>query len=639
MDRNIYIENMPLEEALNIFMQRLEQCGYFTIESEEIDILKSQGRVTSFPVTAKRSSPHYIASAMDGIAVKADSTYGANELNPITLIRDKDFIEVDTGDYIPNNFNAVVMIEDVNFINANAQVIKPAVPWQHIRSVGEDLVAQDMIVTCSNKIGPYEVASFLTAAVDTVSVVKKPVVAIIPTGTELCDRGNENMKPGEIVESNSRMLAGLCQEWGADPLRHDIVIDNKEMLRKAVSEIKDDANMIIICSGSSAGREDYTSSIVEEFGELLVHGIATRPGKPAILGIIDNKPVIGVPGYPVSAQLIFTLFARPVLYKKQGLTMPELEELECTVSKKVASSMGVDEFVHVNVARINDKYVSYPLSRGAGISTSLVKADGVIHIERGNEGLQAGNTCTVLLNRPRYIVDKTLVTIGSHDMSIDILANILQSKYDKRLISMNVGSMGGIMALRRRETHFSGIHLLDYENGEYNLSYLHRFLPDEKWILVNLVKRQQGLIVKKGNPMKIKSLKDLLRKEVRYINRQKGAGTRVLFDYLLKQEDIKASQINGYNREEYTHLAVAAGVKNDACDTGLGIYASAKAMDLDFIPISEERYDLCILPELMQHKELEILLSAIKSDYFRNQTGVFGGYNLEISGQILYSNT
>ncbi len=638
MDRNIYIENMPLEEALNIFMQRLEQCGYFTIESEEIDILKSQGRVTSFPVTAKRSSPHYIASAMDGIAVKADSTYGANELNPITLIRDKDFIEVDTGDYIPNNFNAVVMIEDVNFINANAQVIKPAVPWQHIRSVGEDLVAQDMIVTCSNKIGPYEVASFLTAAVDTVSVVKKPVVAIIPTGTELCDRGNENMKPGEIVESNSRMLAGLCQEWGADPLRHDIVIDNKEMLRKAVSEIKDDANMIIICSGSSAGREDYTSSIVEEFGELLVHGIATRPGKPAILGIIDNKPVIGVPGYPVSAQLIFTLFARPVLYKKQGLTMPELEELECTVSKKVASSMGVDEFVHVNVARINDKYVSYPLSRGAGISTSLVKADGVIHIERGNEGLQAGNTCTVLLNRPRYIVDKTLVTIGSHDMSIDILANILQSKYDKRLISMNVGSMGGIMALRRRETHFSGIHLLDYENGEYNLSYLHRFLPDEKWILVNLVKRQQGLIVKKGNPMKIKSLKDLLRKEVRYINRQKGAGTRVLFDYLLKQEDIKASQINGYNREEYTHLAVAAGVKNDACDTGLGIYASAKAMDLDFIPISEERYDLCILPELMQHKELEILLSAIKSDYFRNQTRVFGGYNLEISGQILHSN-
>jgi putative molybdopterin biosynthesis protein len=637
MERNVYIENMPLEEAQKLFMQSLEKCGYFTIDSEEIEVLESHGRITSSPVTARRSSPHYIASAMDGIAVKAESTYGANELNPVTLKRDKDFVEVDTGDYIPPGFNAVIMIEDVNFINTNAQVIKPAVPWQHIRSVGEDLVARDMIVTCASRIGPYEIASFLTAAVDGVPVVKKPVVAIIPTGTELCDRGNDNMKPGEIVESNSRMLSGLCREWGAESFRHDIVIDDKEILLKAVREVKDNADMIIICSGSSAGREDYTASIVNELGQLLVHGIATRPGKPAILGIINHKPVIGVPGYPVSAQLIFTLFAKPILYRKQGLAQPEPEKIECRISKKIASSMGVDEFVYVNAAKVKDKYISYPLSRGAGISTSLVKADGILHIKRGHEGLLAGDRCTVFFNRPRYILDKTLVSIGSHDMSIDILADVLQKKYDKRLISTNVGSMGGIMALRRGETHFSGIHLLDYDTGEYNLSYLKKYLPDEKWILVNLVKRQQGLIVKKGNPMHITTLKDLLRPEVRYINRQKGAGTRVLLDYLLNQEDIKTSQINGYNREEYTHLAVAAGVKNDACDTGLGIYASAKAMDLDFIPIIEERYDLAILPELINSSDLEILLAAIKSDDFRNNTTIFGGYNLDINGQIIGS--
>lgn len=637
MTRNIYIENMPLEQALKMFVDRLAKCGYFQTESEEIEVLKSSGRITSAAIAAQRSSPHYIASAMDGIAVKASSTFNASEVNPVTL-RSEDFIEVDTGDYIPRQFDAVIMIEDVNFEDHCARIIKPAVPWQHIRSVGEDLVAQDMIMPSSYKIGPYEIASLCTAAVKHVNVVRKPQVAIIPTGTELLDEGSENMAPGEIVESNSRMLAGLCQEWGANASRHKIVPDDKNLLRQAVIDVKDTADMIVICSGSSAGREDYTSSIIEEFGELLVHGIATRPGKPAILGIIDNKPVIGVPGYPVSAGLIFNLFARPVLYKKQGVSLPQPDTIECNISRKIASSMGVDEYIYVNAARINDRYIAYPLNRGAGITTSLVKADGVLCIGRGNEGLQAGESCLVSLKRPRDIVDKTMITIGSHDMAIDFLADILQKQHGIRLVSTNVGSMGGIMSLRRKETHFAGIHLLDYDTGDYNISYLNKYLAQEKWILVNLVKREQGLIVKRGNPLKIKTLSDLSREDVRYINRQKGAGTRVLFDYLLQKENINAASINGYNREEYTHLAVAAAVKNDACDCGLGIYASARALGLDFVPISEERYDLCILPALMDKNQLSLLIETINGSEFKKRVEQFGGYNLELSGNTLYKN-
>ncbi|KUG04136.1 molybdopterin biosynthesis protein moea / periplasmic molybdate-binding domain [hydrocarbon metagenome] len=636
MERNIYIQNTPLDQAIELFIGQLEKRGYFRTKTEVIDVLSSVDRILSSAVSARRSSPHYTASAMDGIAVKAVDTYGANETNPI-ILDNSQYLEVDTGEYVPRSFDAVIMIEDVNFRGEQVEIIKPAVPWQHIRSVGEDLVVMDMIAPSCTRIGPYELASFITAAISEVEVVKKPVVAVIPTGTELLDQGSEDMEPGEIVESNSRMLIAMCQEWGAEALRHDIVIDDRTRLLEAVEEVKDQADMIIICSGSSAGREDYTSSIIQELGELLVHGIATKPGKPAILGIIDNKPVIGVPGYPISAQLVFTLFARPVIYKKMGLSLPADSVIECRAARKVASSMGVDEFIYVNAARINNDYIAYPLNRGAGITTSLVKADGIMHIKRGDEGLEAGGRCTVILKKPRELVDRTLVCIGSHDISIDFLADIMQGQHNKRLISTNVGSMGGIMSLMKNECHFAGVHLLDTNSGDYNITYLKKYLSKTPWILLTLLNREQGLIVQKGNPCNIKEIKDLSELEVRYINRQKGAGTRVLFDYLLEKNNIHPSSVNGYNREEYTHLAVAAAVKNDAADCALGIYASAKALNLDFIPISEERYDLCILPDLLAEQDLDLLMQVISSSIFKNRVMAFGGYSTDNTGQVVYS--
>ncbi len=637
MKRNVYIENTPLEQAIELFMGQLEKRGYLKTETETVDVLGSVDRILCSAVTARRSSPHYTASAMDGIAVKAADTYGANESSPVTLNKNQ-YMEVDTGEYVPKSFDAVIMIEDINYLGEQVEIIKPAVPWQHIRSVGEDLVAMDMIAPSGTIIGPYELASFITAAVPEVEVVKKPLVAIIPTGTELRDRGREEMEPGEIVESNSRMLMAMCQKWGAQVFRHDIVIDDKARLLEAVNQVKSKADMIVICSGSSAGREDYTSSIIQESGELLIHGIATRPGKPAILGIIDNKPVIGVPGYPISAQLVFTLFARPVIYKKLGLDLPADSVIDCRVSRKIASSMGVDEFIYVNAARIKDDYISYPLSRGAGITTSLVKADGVMHIERGNEGLEAGSRCTVVLSKPRDLIDRTLVCIGSHDISMDFLADIMQQKHNIRLVSTNVGSMGGIMSLMKGECHFAGVHLLDSETGDYNSSYITKYLNNSPWILVNLLYREQGLIVKKGNPMNIKDITDLSQYNVRYINRQRGAGTRVLFDYLLDKAGLSQDQINGYTREEYTHLAVAAAVKNDAADCGLGIYASAKALDLNFIPFSEERYDLCLLPDLMDKKNIEVLMEIITGSEFKKRVMDFGGYSFRNTGNIICQN-
>jgi putative molybdopterin biosynthesis protein len=398
------------------------------------------------------------------------------------------------------------------------------------------------------------------------------------------------------------------------------------------------ADIIIVCSGSSAGREDYTASLLEEMGELIVHGLAVRPGKPAILGLIEQKPFIGVPGYPVSADLIFGLFAKPLIYKMQGLIPPPMPELECNAARKMPSPMGVDDFINVSIVKIAERYHCFPLVKGAGITTSLVKSDGVLCIKRGMEGLQAGDNCIVTLRQPLNVIDESIITIGSHDLSIDILADILQKRYGLRLISINAGSMGGIFSLRRKETHFAGLHLLDYETGGYNVSYVQKYLSGDNWLLINLVKRDQGLIIQKNNPLNISSLKDLKNPQIRYINRQNGSGTRILLDYLLEKEDIRPQEINGYNREEYTHLAVAASIKNGASDTGLGIYSSARALNLDFIPITREQYDLCILPQLFSTVNLERLYTAILSDEFKDRIMAIGGYNLDSTGQIITSN-
>ncbi|MGI6514735.1 MAG: molybdopterin biosynthesis protein [Syntrophomonadaceae bacterium] len=637
MARKVYIENMPLDQALDLVMNRLQSVVEFRIEEEEIEVQQSLGRITAEPIRARKSSPHYPASAMDGIAVRARDTLGASETTPVLLYRDQHFVEVDTGDPVPGEYDAVIMIEDVNYKDENtAEIIAPAVPWQHVRSVGEDLIASQIIIPAFFPVGPFEIGSLLTAGVTRIKVVKKPRVAIIPTGTEIVEPGQEKMRPGEVTESNSRMLSGLCEVWGGLPIRQPPVPDDREVLKEAIIKAAPEADMIVICSGSSAGREDYTAEVIEETGELILHGLAIKPGKPAIVGLIDRKPVLGIPGYPVSAALVFELIGRPLIYALQGITPPEPQILEARVARKLASSMGVDEFIHVTLARVGSDYMAFPRARGAGATSSLVKTDGILVVPRGLEGHQPGDRVHIRLTRPLEVVDRTIMAIGSHDLALDYLGNVLWKKHRLRLASTNVGSMGGIMALRRGETHLAGIHLLDTATGEYNISYLERYLKGEKLVLINLVTREQGLMVKAGNPLGIKSLADLTRPEIRFVNRQKGAGTRILLDYLLKNMEIDPAQINGYGREEFSHLAVAAAVSNDTADVSLGIYASAQALGLDFIPVESERYDLCIAEDLVETSVLEALYQAIADPEFVSATLSYGGYNLDMSGQVVW---
>lgn len=630
-----YLENIPREEALERYLSRLKEIGALEPGSpERIPVYQAKGRVTARPVFAATSSPHYHASAMDGIAVRSKDTFGASETNPLRLKPGSSAFVVDTGDPLPDGCDAVIMVEDIHFPdNETVEIIAPAVPWQHVRMVGEDFIETEMVLPAHQQIRPYDIGGLLTAGVTEVDVFPRPKVALLPTGTEIIQPG-EPLVPGAVIESNSRVLGALAEEWGGEPVYCPTTPDDYELLKKRILEFLPAADILAIIAGSSAGREDFTASLIRELGEVYVHGVAIRPGKPVILGSIRGKPVIGVPGYPVSAVLAFEIFGRPVISRKSGLTLPEREKQKAFTSRKIASPLGVEEFVRVKLGRVKDRVIALALPRGAGTVTSLVQADGVLRVPRLSEGYPAGSEVEVELLRPQESISRTAVVVGSHDLILDILASMIQEKHPGyRLISSHVGSMGGLSALSRGEAHMAGIHLLDVETGTYNLPYVKCVLGERPAVLVTLAYRIQGLIVPSGNPKGIRSLDDLTRDDVRFINRQRGSGTRLLLDHLLGERGISLRQIAGYEREEYTHMGVAAAVASGSADTGLGVQAAAEALGLDFIPVGEERYDLCIPKELLDEKEVRLVLELLEDPDFRKATGRLRGYDFRDCGK------
>jgi putative molybdopterin biosynthesis protein len=634
MDRNIYLSNMEVEKALELFTGRLKPSVENWTE-EEISTIDSLGRVSSKAIFALVSSPNYNASAMDGIAVKAKTTFAASEANPIRLKKEIDFIYVDTGDPILDPFDAVIMIEDVVIIDDSiVEIIKAASPWQDIRPIGEDIVASEMIIPSNHSIRPVDIAAMLAGGVNSLKAYKKPKVGLIPTGTEIIEPG-EPLKLGSIIESNSRMFEGMVKEYGGEANRYKPIPDDYKLLKKGLLEAVDQNDIVIINAGSSAGSEDYTVKLIAELGEVLVHGIATKPGKPAILGIIKGKPVIGIPGYPVSAYFVFENFTKPIIKSFIQQPVTSKDSIEAVLSKRVVSSLKHREYVRIKLGMVEGKLIATPLSRGAGATMSLVRADGILVIPQNSEGVEGGETVRVELLKNIAEIKSTIVSIGSHDIAMDIMANMIHQKDSTySLSSAHVGSMGGIMAIRRGETHIAPIHLLD--EGIYNLNYIKRYLPNMEMALIKGLKRIQGIMVKKGNPKNIISFEDLSREDVQFVNRQKGAGTRILLDYLLSQRGIAIESISGYDREMTTHMAVAAAVDSGSADAGLGILSAAKAMNLDFIPVGEEEYDFAVPVRFLKLPMIELFIEILKSVEFAKELEVLGGYSLETAGEIVY---
>jgi putative molybdopterin biosynthesis protein len=636
--RNIYVTNTPLNEAKKKWHDALQIHGFYN--SAPVEVIKvddSLGRITAQPVFARHSSPSYNAAAMDGIAVRFLDLSTANETSPVVL-PNSSYLPVNTGNALPPGFDAVVMIEDVHYLSDDSvELTAPATPWQHVRTIGEDIVSTELILPENHTIRPIDLGAILATGTTEIQVKCAPKALVIPTGSELIQPGVDST-PGQIIEFNSRILAGTIQQWGAAAQRSLPVSDNPDLLKEAILGAAQTNDIVIINAGASAGTKDFSASVLAEIGEVIVHGIAIKPGKPAILAIVDDTPVIGLPGYPISALLTMRLFVEEMINGFFGMETPPHQSVQATMSRPVSSAMGVDQFVRVTLGNVGRNLMCTPSGKGAGAVMSLVRADGLLTIPAGSEGVGAGEKVEIELLRPLPEVDATLVVIGSHDNILDLLANQLhQERPSVRVSSAHVGSMGGIMAIRRKEAHIAGSHLLDEKTGEYNVSFLQRLLPDTPLKLVNLCYREQGFMVPKGNPQKISTFADIARKKLIFINRQRGAGTRLLTDKILRELQIDPSTIQGYAHEEYTHMAVAAAVASSSVDTGMGIRAAALALDLDFIPVAEERYDLIIPEEFYTDYRVESLLRQIrKNTDFHRKILQLGGYNLRDCGKIMY---
>jgi len=625
MRRSIYIDNIDVDKAKEKYYKRLA----IKPQWEEIDVLESLNRVSFEAQYAKISSPNYNAAAMDGILVESMKTIGATTTSPKLLEEGKDFIYVNTGNMVVEPYDAVIMIEDVIEIEkGKVQILKAAHPWQHIRPIGEDIVATEMVVPSRHKIRPIDLGALISGGIQRLKVYRKPKVGILPTGTEIIEK-IDRLEPGKIIDSNSRVFEALVQEDGGIPNRYSPIEDDYGKLKKAILKGVKENDILIIGAGSSAGTKDYVVHVIEELGEVVIHGVALKPGKPTILGIIEDKPVIGIPGYPVSSYLVFETFVRPLILKYIGLEEEEDLIVEAISSKKIVSSLKSRELVRVNLGYVDDKLVATPLSSGAGVTMSLVKADGIAIIPQNLEGVEAGDKVNVRLLKPLSQIKRTLVSIGSHDIIMDILGDMMH------LTSGHVGSMGGILAMKRGECHIAPIHLLDLETGEYNISYVKRYFPGQKMAIIKGVKRHQGFIVEKGNPKGIKDFSDLLREDVIYVNRQRGAGTRILLDYYLNKENIDPTNIKGYDREMTTHMAVATAVKTGSATVGLGIYSAAKASDLDFIDIAYEDYDFLLPYELLEDERVKKFIRTLKSKEFKERVEALGGYGFENIGEII----
>ncbi len=629
--RNLYLKTTPVDEAVAVFLKAVKDISSLTYET--IPVISSLNRVTKHAVYAKYCSPLFNASAMDGIAVNSQKTVGASEATPVDLELGVDFKVVDTGDPINPPYDAVIMAEDLIDIGVEnkVQIISAASSWQHIRPIGEDIVAGEMLLSSNHKMRPIDISVLLSAGILEIEVVRRPEIAIFPTGTEIIEP-TEEPKEGDIIESNSRMFENMVTLLGAVAHRFPTIEDDYDKIKEKIKDATEKYDMVIVNAGSSAGTEDYTVHVLRELGQVLIHGVAIKPGKPVILAIVNNKPVIGLPGYPVSAYVGFENFVTPVIDMFSGQVKDKTNEVEAVITKRLVSSLKHKEYVRVKVGSVGGKIVAAPLARGAGAAMSLVRADGFCIIDQNSEGVEAGEKVKIELYRSLQEIENTVVIIGSHDLILDVAGDIMPNKHPNTFVSStHVGSMGGLMALTRKEAHIAPIHLLDEKTGEYNISYLKRMFK-EPMALIKGVGRIQGLIVKKGNPLNIQGIKDL--KEHRFVNRQRGAGTRLLFDYKLKEMGISPEEIKGYDREASTHMAVAALVGSDSADVGMGIQSAARAMDLDFIPIGEEEYDFAIPEAYLELPIIQSFLDILKSEEFKERLQELGGYSWNSIGEI-----
>ncbi len=620
-------------DALAALLARAGAPG--TMPGQTIPSEQAAGRVTAEAVHAALSSPPYHAAAMDGIAVRSAATQGATPTRPKLLATPGEALPIDTGDPLPEGYDAVIPIEQINERDGGFEILAAAPARQHVRLTGEDMVAGEMIMPAGRLLSAAHVGALLGAGVVQVQVRRRPRVAILPTGDELCEPG-EDPSQGKVIESNSRMLGAYVRAWGGEPIRQAPQPDDPEALRAAIHQaLADGCDALLILAGSSAGRDDHTPGLIAAEGDLLFHGLTMMPGKPTAAGVVDGRAVVGVPGFPVSAAMAAEHLVRPLLAHLLGVAAERPERLPAKLARAVVSRPGLTEWIRVVVGRFGAEWVAAPLGRGAGAITTLSRAHGLIAVPADSEGLGAGSPVQVELTVPRAALDQGLLLAGSNDLALAALDDLIgQARPGAGLSVSPLGSLAGLAALARTEAHLAGAHLLDPETGTYNVTDVGRVLPGRQVALVTLGHRQQGLFLRADDPRAPADLAEVIRLGMRWVNRQPGSGTRVLTDHLLAKADLTGEQMAGWDHEEFTHVAVGEAVRSGVADCGMGILAAASALGLKFVPLVEERFDLVVPREGLEDGRIGLLLEVLRSVAFRERMEALGGYDARETGTI-----
>ncbi|MGC9435774.1 MAG: molybdopterin biosynthesis protein [Methanomicrobiales archaeon] len=609
-----YLDLISLDEARTLLRETFPREP----RVERVPVEAAAGRVTAAPLHARVSSPAVHIAAMDGIAVKSVETRGAADQRPVTLGH---AVRVNTGGVVPQDCDAVVMIEDVWEEGGRFTIRKPAPPWQHVRPVGEDIGVHEMILPSRHRIRPHELGALASYGIGEVPVLAL-TATVIPTGSELVPTGSLP-PPGKAVESNSLVAAAMLGEMGVDCRRSPIVPDDPDRIREAFARAAAESDLLLVSAGSSAGTRDFTADTVRKLGEVLAHGVAIKPGKPVIIGRITETPVIGLPGYPLAAFTVVREIVRPFL-AEYGFPLPAEEEITARLTTTLQSDLGTDEFVLLSAGRIGGEWVAAPLSRGAGVQSSAVRANARLAIPASAEGIAAGETVTATLMVDRETAMQVILLSGSHDPSLDVLAD-LAARRGATLSSAHTGSMGGILSLRARTCHAAPMHLLG-PGGEYNIPFLERYLPGEEIDLICVAGREQGIVSREGI-----GAGELAGHT--FINRQKGSGTRLLLDTLLGEEGIDPADLPGYDREVTTHLAVALAVASGEAECGMCVAAAARALNLPFVPVATERYELAVRREMGGDPRIRALIESIESPEFTGALREMGGFDVTVTGE------
>jgi putative molybdopterin biosynthesis protein len=653
----VFHKLLTVEEAIQAVENALG--GLKPLGVEIVPLERALGRVLAENIYATIDLPPFDRSEVDGYAVDSRSTFEADEDKPVELkiigtslvgkvpnteVNLNEAIEIDTGAPLPRGADAVIMVEHTKKIDEKRVLVYKSVrPGENVAQAGSDIRIGERALRKGTLISAREIAVLAGLGINTVRVYTKPRIAVISTGDEIVMPGSK-LESAKVYDVNGFSLSSMVAEMGAQPSYLGVVPDDPKLIEDVVLRAYENYDIVITSGSTSAGIKDTIYKVFNNLGKpgLVVHGLKIKPGKPTVAAVVNDKLLFGLPGFPLSSMVAFLVFVRPILAKIIGLSLEQSEvKIQARMAFKVQAGKGKREYLPVNIVQVRDHFKAYPLLAGSGSATALAFADGFIEIPESREFLDENEIVDVKLIS-RYLRPADLIIIGSHCPGVDLITELSDLGYVKVI---NVGSVGGWLAVKRGEADIAGTHLFDEQTKEYNVPFMDIYGLKGKAVLIRGYVRLQGFIVEKGNPLGISGFEDLLKPNIRFINRNKGSGTRALIDMKLRElaflKNVSfqelTNMIRGYYTEAKTHSGVAAAIAQGRADVGVAIKSVADAYDLDFIPIGEEFYDFLIPIDRLEKTSVKKFINTLKSQEFANELQKrLSGYKIhKDTGQII----